>query len=41
MVGVTVMGVSGEEVDSGVYISEMNRMSGGAMLIFLGLGVTC
>ena len=41
VVGVIVMGVSGEEVNSGVYISGMNRVSDGASLIFLGLGVMC
>ena len=37
MVGATVMGVNEEEVDNGVYISEMNRVSGGDLLIFLGV----
>ena len=41
VVGATVMGVNGEEVDNGVYISGMNGVSGGASLIFQGLGVTC
>ena len=41
VVGVTVRRVNGEEVDNGVYISGMNRVSGGASLISQGLGVTC